>query len=64
VLGVACRKCPPTAVLTKEAGRRRGGLAGDEGDEVLQHDRTTWNEGRSTVEGDDGRGWELTEGGS
>jgi hypothetical protein len=39
-------------------------VAGDEGDKVLQHDRTTWNEGRSTAEGDDGRGWELTEGGS
>jgi hypothetical protein len=59
-----CRARWGGAVLTKEAGRRRGGLAGDEGDEVLQHDRTTWNEGRSTVEGDDGWGWELTEGGS
>jgi hypothetical protein len=29
-------------------------VAGDEGDEVLQHDRTTGNEGRSTAEGDDG----------
>jgi hypothetical protein len=46
----------------------RGGegvsVAGDEGDEVLQHDRTTGKEGRSTAEGDDGRGWDLTEGGS
>jgi hypothetical protein len=39
-------------------------VAGDEGDEVLQHDRTTENEGRSTEEGDNGRGWELTEWGN
>jgi hypothetical protein len=39
-------------------------VAGDEGDEVLHHDRTNGNEGRSTTEGDDGRRWELTKGGS
>jgi hypothetical protein len=37
-------------------------VSGDEGNEVLQHDRTTGNEGRSTTEGDDGWRWELTEG--
>jgi hypothetical protein len=29
-------------------------VANDEDDEVLQHDRTTGNEGRSTAKGDDG----------
>jgi hypothetical protein len=39
-------------------------VAGEGGDEVLQLEEETEDEGRSTVEGDDGRGWELTEGGS
>jgi hypothetical protein len=68
-----------SAILTEEASRRRGGggggstmfrggggvpVASDKSDEVLQHDRTTGNEGRSMAKGDDGREWELTEGGS
>jgi hypothetical protein len=45
-------------------GGRGVSVVGDEGINVLQHDRTTGNEGRSMAEGDDSQGWELTEGGS
>jgi hypothetical protein len=38
-------------------------VAGEGSDGVLQLEETG-DEGRSTVEGNDGRGWELTEGGS
>jgi hypothetical protein len=39
-------------------------MAGEGGGGVLQLEEETGDEGRSTVEGDDGRWWELTEGGS
>jgi hypothetical protein len=39
-------------------------VAGEGSDEVLQLEKETGDEGRSTAEGDDGRGWELTKGGS
>jgi hypothetical protein len=39
-------------------------VAGEGGDGVQQLEEETGNEGRLTPEGDDGQGWELTEGGS
>jgi hypothetical protein len=39
-------------------------VAGEGSDGVLQLEEETGDEGRSMVEGNDGRGWELTEGGS
>jgi hypothetical protein len=39
-------------------------VAREGGDRVLQLEEETGDEGRSTVEGDDGQGWDLTEGGS
>jgi hypothetical protein len=39
-------------------------VAGDGGDMVLQLEEEMRDEARSTAEGNDGRGWVLTEGGS
>jgi hypothetical protein len=49
------------------AGRRFNGgegvlMAGESDNEVLLLEEEMGDEGRSTAEGDDGRGWELTEG--
>jgi hypothetical protein len=39
-------------------------VAGEGSDRVLQLEEDTGDEGRSMAEGDNGRVWELTEGGS
>jgi hypothetical protein len=39
-------------------------VAGEGGDRVLQLEEDTGDEGRSMAEGDNGRVWELTEGGN